>query len=623
MATVCSRALETLAPAESSGFGGLRERLRVIRARARDPRDRRDRAAGRLPRQRPARRHAGRRGAQLPAPLRRHRWPAAGLLREQGRSLRIGLRDGRGRDRPRGGGRRAPGFTRGGARPFARHRGLRQLCRNSVAGRAGVCALRIERHDGHRGQELAAIACWSPGASVPPPHSPPSSAPNRSGAPICRLHGAARCAPGADRGIRERLLRARGLRRGWRCSGSVCSRAAWSRDRHGDHEYGRTARSGDRAARAAVGGARPRQGLRRPAERCDRRGRAARRARGLRARRAHEALHDPRHGKRPGQDRRAGRQRRAGCGARPRRSRMSGSRGRGPSCSRCRSRRWPAARPGSTSSPSADCRCTIGTKRPAPSSSTSACGCGRWSTRGSPAGIRCWRRRGRCGTPSASRTCRRSARSTYRGRTRRASSTTSTRNTFSTLAVGRARYGIMLREDGMLLDDGTTARLGPEHFLVTTTTANAAAVLEHLEFQLQAVCPQLDVRLTDVGDQWAQFAVAGPRARAVVAGSRRQGSISPTRRSRSWPPAPARIAGSGRAALPDFLLGRTRLRARRASAATRCTFGKPLLAAGSVLRPRALRTRRPEYVAHREGPRHRRRAQWQHERRRPGHSAAC
>jgi methylglutamate dehydrogenase subunit C len=89
-------------------------------------------------------------------------------------------------------------------------------------------------------------------------------------------------------------------------------------------------------------------------------------------------------------------------------------------------------------------------------------------------------------------------------------------NSFSTLAVGRARYGIMLREDGMLLDDGTTARLAPQHFLVTTTTANAAAILEHMEFHLQSTCAGLDVRLTDVGDQWAQFAVAGPRAREVV-----------------------------------------------------------------------------------------------------------
>jgi len=90
-------------------------------------------------------------------------------------------------------------------------------------------------------------------------------------------------------------------------------------------------------------------------------------------------------------------------------------------------------------------------------------------------------------------------------------------NSFSTLAVGRARYGIMLREDGMLLDDGTTSRLAPEHFLLTTTTANATATLEHLEFHLQAVWPRLDVLLTDVGDQWAQFAVAGPRSREVVA----------------------------------------------------------------------------------------------------------
>jgi len=90
-------------------------------------------------------------------------------------------------------------------------------------------------------------------------------------------------------------------------------------------------------------------------------------------------------------------------------------------------------------------------------------------------------------------------------------------NTVSTLPVGRTRYGIMLREDGMLLDDGTVARLGPEHFLLTTTTANATVVLEHLEFHLEASRPELDVVITDVGDQWAQFAVAGPRSREIVA----------------------------------------------------------------------------------------------------------
>ena len=90
-------------------------------------------------------------------------------------------------------------------------------------------------------------------------------------------------------------------------------------------------------------------------------------------------------------------------------------------------------------------------------------------------------------------------------------------NTFSTLAVGRARYAIMLREDGMVLDDGTTSRLGPTHFLVTTTTANSAAVLEHLEFQRQSAGARFDVLLCDVSDQWAQFAIAGPRAREVLA----------------------------------------------------------------------------------------------------------
>ena len=90
-------------------------------------------------------------------------------------------------------------------------------------------------------------------------------------------------------------------------------------------------------------------------------------------------------------------------------------------------------------------------------------------------------------------------------------------NSFSTLAVGRARYGIMLREDGMMFDDGTTARLGREHFLVTTTTANSVAAFEHMEFHLQTTCSRLDVVLTDVGDQWAQFALAGPRSRDVAA----------------------------------------------------------------------------------------------------------
>ncbi len=91
-------------------------------------------------------------------------------------------------------------------------------------------------------------------------------------------------------------------------------------------------------------------------------------------------------------------------------------------------------------------------------------------------------------------------------------------NTFSTLPVGRARYGLMLREDGFVKDDGTTARLGPTHFLMTTTTANAGPVMQHLEFCHQCLWPDLDVRMISVSEQWAQFSIAGPRARDVVSG---------------------------------------------------------------------------------------------------------
>jgi methylglutamate dehydrogenase subunit C len=89
-------------------------------------------------------------------------------------------------------------------------------------------------------------------------------------------------------------------------------------------------------------------------------------------------------------------------------------------------------------------------------------------------------------------------------------------NTFSTLPVGRARYGLMLREDGFVKDDGTTARLGPTHFLMTTTTANAGPVMQHLEFCHQGLWPDLDVQMVSVSEQWAQFSIAGPRARDVV-----------------------------------------------------------------------------------------------------------
>ncbi len=89
-------------------------------------------------------------------------------------------------------------------------------------------------------------------------------------------------------------------------------------------------------------------------------------------------------------------------------------------------------------------------------------------------------------------------------------------NTFSTLPVGRVRYGLMLREDGHVLDDGTTARLGENHYLMTTTTAAAGLVMRHLDFVHQAFCADWNLRLVSVTESWAQFAVAGPRARDLL-----------------------------------------------------------------------------------------------------------
>jgi methylglutamate dehydrogenase subunit C len=89
---------------------------------------------------------------------------------------------------------------------------------------------------------------------------------------------------------------------------------------------------------------------------------------------------------------------------------------------------------------------------------------------------------------------------------------------FSTLKEGRVRYGLMLREDGTVMDDGTCARMGPEHYLMTTTTAAAGDVMRHLEFVTQMLHPEWVVAFTSVTEQWAQFAVAGPASRELLNG---------------------------------------------------------------------------------------------------------
>ncbi|MEO9649266.1 MAG: sarcosine oxidase subunit alpha family protein [Roseobacter sp.] len=89
-------------------------------------------------------------------------------------------------------------------------------------------------------------------------------------------------------------------------------------------------------------------------------------------------------------------------------------------------------------------------------------------------------------------------------------------NGFAKLAVGKTRYGLMLREDGMAMDDGTAGRLAEDHFVVTTTTANAVKVFQHMEFVRQCLFPDMDVQLISTTEAWAQYAVAGPNARNLL-----------------------------------------------------------------------------------------------------------
>jgi sarcosine oxidase, subunit alpha len=89
-------------------------------------------------------------------------------------------------------------------------------------------------------------------------------------------------------------------------------------------------------------------------------------------------------------------------------------------------------------------------------------------------------------------------------------------NPWEKLEIGRCRYGVMLREDGFIYDDGVVGRLGPDRFHVTTTTGGAPRVLNHMEDYLQTEFPQWKVWLTSVSEQWAVIAVQGPKAREIV-----------------------------------------------------------------------------------------------------------
>ncbi|MYE00327.1 MAG: sarcosine oxidase subunit alpha family protein [Alphaproteobacteria bacterium] len=89
-------------------------------------------------------------------------------------------------------------------------------------------------------------------------------------------------------------------------------------------------------------------------------------------------------------------------------------------------------------------------------------------------------------------------------------------NRMSSLKVGRGRYGLMLREDGRVFDDGVVMRLGENHFYLTTTTAHHHSAMQHMEFLLQTVWPELEVYATDVSEHWFACALAGPGSRALL-----------------------------------------------------------------------------------------------------------
>ncbi|MFM5916040.1 MAG: 2Fe-2S iron-sulfur cluster-binding protein [Novosphingobium sp.] len=90
-------------------------------------------------------------------------------------------------------------------------------------------------------------------------------------------------------------------------------------------------------------------------------------------------------------------------------------------------------------------------------------------------------------------------------------------NPWKQLEPGRCRYGLLLREDGFITDDGVSARMAPDRFHLTTTTGGAARVLNMMEDYLQTEWPDLDVWLTSTTEQYAVIALQGPRARDVIA----------------------------------------------------------------------------------------------------------
>jgi methylglutamate dehydrogenase subunit C len=90
-------------------------------------------------------------------------------------------------------------------------------------------------------------------------------------------------------------------------------------------------------------------------------------------------------------------------------------------------------------------------------------------------------------------------------------------NGFAKLPIGKARYGVMLNDDGIVLDDGTTSRISETQYYMTTTTAQAGEVMSWLEYLLQCHWSELDVHVASLTDEWGGMAVSGPKSREALA----------------------------------------------------------------------------------------------------------
>ncbi len=99
-------------------------------------------------------------------------------------------------------------------------------------------------------------------------------------------------------------------------------------------------------------------------------------------------------------------------------------------------------------------------------------------------------------------------------------------NGFAKLPIGKARYGVMLNDDGVVLDDGTTSRISDLQYYMTTTTAQAGEVMSWLEYLLQCHWTELDVHVTSLTDEWGGMAVSGPKSREALASAFPKADVS-------------------------------------------------------------------------------------------------